>query len=658
MARHSSASEDFSRVALVGNPNVGKSSIFNQLTGLNQTVGNWPGKTVELAEGTLVFDGATLKIADLPGAYSLSSYTEDEVVTRDYLLSRVADVIINVVDATALERNLYLTLQLLEMGLPMILAVNFIDAAYHKGISYDYESLQKRLGMPIIPVDASSGQGLTELMKAVMKAIREPRQQRSPSRLKYGKELERLITEVRNELSSSAASMPNGYSDEWASLKLIEGDAEVKKRVALPACTQERVAAIVASVELMHGEPANVIVASERYSLSHRIVMESLKQEVEKRNAVSEWVSDILTHRVYGYLILVAVLGAIFFAIFQVGGLISEEIDNAFSLLIVALRGSMSSLPPLALDVLLDGMLFGIGAATSIALPYIATFYLALSILEDTGYLPRAAFLLDSLMHKIGLHGKAFIPMLLGFGCSVPACMSCKVMETRRERLLLGALVVLIPCSARTVVILGVPGAYLGMEYALLIYLIDLALVLMLGRILFKALPGSSVGLIMEMPAVRMFKLSEVLKRTWLKTKDFVFTALPFIVLGSVALELASSFGAVDSIVGSFSPITVGLLGLPVATGIAFLFGFLRKEMALVMLAAYAGTTNFALMMTPAQMFVFALVMVIYLPCVATLAALVKEYGAVKAMSITILDICLALGIGAIAMQALMAIGF
>lgn len=658
MAKYSGASGKCFRVALVGNPNVGKSSIFNQLTGLNQTVGNWPGKTVELAEGTLVFKGETLKIADLPGTYSLSSYSEEEVVTRDYLLSRVADVVINVVDAAALERNLYLTLQLLEMELPVILAVNFIDAAYHKGISYDYQSLQKRLGIPIVPVDASSGLGMTELMGTVMRQLREPGHKQVPSRLKYGKEMERLIADIHRELESAGIPMPDGYSKGWVSLKLIEGDAEIKKRVVLPAGMQDSIAAIIAPVESMHGEPANVITASERYSLSHRIVEGSQKPEVEQRNALSEWVSDLLTHRVYGYLILLAVLSIIFFAIFQVGGLISGLIDSAFSSLIIALREALSFLPPLALDLLLDGILFGIGAATSIALPYIATFYLALSILEDTGYLPRAAFLLDSLMHKIGLHGKAFIPMLLGYGCSVPACMGCRVMETRRERLLLGFLVVLIPCSARTVIVLGVPGAYLGMGYALLIYLIDLALVLMLGRILFKALPGESVGLIMEMPSVRIFKPAQVLKRTWLKTKDFVFTALPFIVLGSVAVELASTFGAIGYIVGSFSPITVGILGLPVATGIAFLFGFLRKEMALVMLASYAGTTNFALIMSPAQMLVFALVMVIYLPCVATLAALAKEYGALKAASITLMDICLALGIGAVAMQVLNAIGF
>ncbi len=646
------------KIALVGNPNVGKSSIFNQLTGLNQTVGNWPGKTVELAEGTLVFGGTTIKIVDMPGTYSLSSYSEEEIVTRDFLLSRAADMIINVVDATALERNLYLTLQLLEMGLPIIVTINFVDAAYHKGISYDFKSLQERLGVTVVPVDASSGKGMTELISAAMQQLRSPEAHQSPARPKYGKELERLITDVARELSNAKFSLPEGFSAEWVSLKLIEGDPEIKRRIQLPPDLQSRVSELVSVVESMHGESGNVIAASERYSISHRIVAGALKPKVEEKNALSECVSDLLTHRVYGYLILAAVLGGTFYLIFQAGGFLSALIDSAFSSLIDDLSAALSFLPSLAADLLLNGVVFGIGAATSIALPYIATFYLALSILEDTGYLPRAAFLLDSLMHKIGLHGKAFIPMLLGFGCSVPACMGCRIMETKRERLLLGALIVLIPCSARTIVILGVAGAYLGIEYALLIYIIDILLVLALGRVLFKALPGESVGLIMEMPPVRMFKPTMVLKRTWLKTKDFVFTALPLIVLGSVAVEAASSLGAIDLIVNSFSPVTVGILGLPVATGVALIFGLLRKELALIMLAAYAGTTNFALIMSPAQMFVFALVMVIYLPCVATLAALIKEYGWSRAALIAAMDVALALAVGAAAAQALSIIGF
>ena len=645
------------RIALVGNPNVGKSSIFNQLTGLNQTVGNWPGKTVELAEGTLVFEGATIRIVDMPGTYSLSSYSEEELVTRDFLLSSAADVIINVVDATALERNLYLTLQLLEMGLPIILAVNFIDAAYHKGISFDFKSLQEGLGVTVIPVDASSGQGMTELMGAAMRQLRSRGGSRPP-RPKYGKEMEYLIADVARELHAGNVPLPDGYPIEWISLKLIEGDPEVMRRVKLPPDLLARVSEKTSAVESIHGESANVITASERYSLSHRIVERSLKPKVEARNAISEWVSDLLTHRVYGYLVLAAVLGGTFYLIFQAGGILSGTIDSAFSSVIVYLAAALSFLPPMAVNLLLNGVVFGIGAATSIALPYIATFYIALSIFEDTGYLPRAAFLLDSLMHKIGLHGKAFIPMLLGFGCSVPACMGCRIMETRRECLLLGALVVLIPCSARTIVILGVAGAYLGIGYALLIYLIDMLLVLAIGRVLFKALPGESVGLIMEMPPLRMFKPVAVLKRTWLKTKDFVFTALPLIVLGSVAVEAASSLGAMDAIVNSFSPVTVGILGLPVATGVALIFGLLRKEMALIMLAAYAGTTNFALIMSPAQMFVFTLVMVIYLPCVATLAALIKEYGARRAALIVVMDILLALAVGAVASQMLSIIRF
>ncbi|MEM3485070.1 MAG: ferrous iron transporter B, partial [Candidatus Methanomethyliaceae archaeon] len=347
----------------------------------------------------------------------------------------------------------------------------------------------------------------------------------------------------------------------------------------------------------------------------------------------------------------------VFLLIFSVGSSLSAYIDEFFVWMIESIRPHLQSFDPIFSSLLLDGVIFGLGAATSIALPYVALFYLLLSILEDTGYLPRAAFLLDSLMHKIGLHGKAFIPMLLGYGCSVPACIGCRIMETRRERLLLGALVVLIPCSARTVIILGVAGSYLGPLVALSIYALDLLIVFLIGKLLFKVLPEEPVGLIMEMPPLRMFSITLVLKKTWVKTKDFVYIALPLIVLGSFVVSLASSLNLVDLIVNVISPVTVGLLGLPVATGIAFIFGFLRKELALIMLATYVGTTDFSTLMTPAQMIAFTLVMVLYIPCIATLSALIKEYGLKNALAITLMDVTLALFIGSVGIRVLMALG-
>ena len=641
-------------VALVGNPNVGKSSIFNQLTGLNQSVGNWPGKTVELAEGILIFKGTKIKVVDLPGTYSLSSFSEEEVVTRDFVLSGEPNVIVDIVDASALERNLYLTLQLLEMGAPVVIALNFVDEALKKGIEIKTKSLSEELGVPVVSVVATTGLGLSELVDAAIAKSKNGEGKRPH----YGKEVEGHIIKLANKLQEHDFGIPESCPSEWVAIKLLEGDLAIKKKFPLLSDLEKVTDQLTSEIEELHGEPANVIISSERYSLAHRIVERSVHTHAKPINVTQLRLDNLLTHRVFGYIILFAIMGGIFFLIFAIGGFASSIIDAGFRAFNEALRPALNSFNPLVANLILNGIVFGIGAAASIALPYIATFYFLLSILEDTGYLPRAAFLLDSLMHKIGLHGKAFIPMLLGYGCSVPACIGCRIMETKKERLLLGVLVLLIPCSARTVIILGVVGTYIGVLSALAIYVLDLLIVLILGRLLFKILPGESVGLIMEMPRIRTFKPKLVLKRTWFKTKDFLYMAMPLIIIGSLVVELARVFGIIDLVVGAITPITVGLLGLPASIGIALIFGFLRKELALIMLATYVGTTNFAIIMSPAQMIVFTIVMVLYIPCIATLAALVKEYGIKKAMLITLMDVGLALGVGFLAMEVLRFTGF
>ncbi|MGQ9759759.1 MAG: ferrous iron transport protein B [Candidatus Methanomethylicaceae archaeon] len=633
-------------VALVGNPNVGKSSLFNSLTGLNQWVGNWPGKTVEVAEGTLVFKGKRMRIIDLPGTYSLTSFSEEEVVTRDYVLSGEADAIINVIDATSLERNLFLTLQLMEMNAPIIIALNMIDEAMKKGIEVKADALSKLLGVPVIPIVATSGIGITELMEALLSKPAKSK------RLTYGKEVEAYISQASRHLPQ--LDVP--YPLDWISIKVLEGDPIITSRFIKDKAILDKLSSIMKTMEDLHGEPPSVVIASERYSLSHRIAQKVMVSHTKPAVTLEDRIDVILSHQLIGYIILFSVLSGTFLLIFLVGGTLSTYIDELFGFLIQSMQQPFYAISPLFASLMLDGVIFGIGAATSIALPYVATFYFLLSMLEDTGYLPRAAFLLDSLMHKIGLHGKAFIPMLLGYGCSVPACIGCRIMETKRERLLLGALVVLIPCSARTVIILGVVASYLGVLVALAIYAFDLVLVFAIGRLLFKILPEEPVGLIMEVPPLRMFRITTVLKKTWVKTKDFVYLALPLIVAGSFVVSLAENLNLVDVIVYGLSPITVWLLGLPVKTGIAFVFGFLRKELALIMLATYVGTTNFAAFMTPAQMITFTLVMVLYIPCIATLSALIKEYGLRSALAITSLDVILALFIGGIGIRVLTAL--
>ncbi|MEM2126009.1 MAG: ferrous iron transport protein B [Candidatus Methanosuratincola sp.] len=611
-------------IALVGNPNVGKSALFNQLTGLDQYVGNYPGKTVEIAIGPLVFKGFRIDVVDLPGIYSLSAFSEEEVVARDYVLSRRPDLIVNIIDAMALERNLYLTLQLLEMGVRLVLALNFVEDAKAKGIQIDTNSLSRELGIPVIAVNAISGSGIAELVEVAISHIRT----QPPKRPRYGKEVETRISELSEAIRTTDFGIPSSLSPDWVAVKLLEGDPLMLERFPKLAHLENKIRIMKNDLERIHGEEPSVVIASERYSAIHRIVKSSSVMCSSPITTRSERIEALLTHRYFGYVILSLVLSGMFFSIFALGGKISEIFEEGSNLLIDQIGDILltQGIAQPVMELLVNGVLFGVTAALSIVISYIFLFYLALSILEDTGYLPRAAFLLDSLMHKLGLHGKAFIPMLLGYGCSVPACISCRIMETWKERVILGALVVMIPCSARSVIILGVTAQYLGFAAAMGIYFLDILVVVGIGRLLFRTMPGESVGLIMEMPRIRLFKPLMVLKKTWVKTKDFIYIGLPLIVVGSVMIAALQTSGLMDQAVLVLSPFTYGLLGMPAEVGISIIFGMLRKEMALVMLATYANTLDFSSFMSPVQMAVFTVFMVLYIPCVATIAALLKEY--------------------------------
>jgi ferrous iron transport protein B len=299
------------------------------------------------------------------------------------------------------------------------------------------------------------------------------------------------------------------------------------------------------------------------------------------------------------------------------------------------------------------GIIEGIIAGVTIVLPYIIPFYIILYFLENSGYLSRIAFLMDNVMHKIGLHGKAFIPLMLGYGCNVPACLGCRIMETQRERLLAAFVTTLVPCAARTVIILGLVGKFLGIQWALALYLFDLLIIFALGRLAFKVVPGEPTALIMEMHDYRWPHLKTVLKQTWFRVVEFIKIAFPLIIVGSLVLKLAEVSGLLEPITTVLSPVTVVWLGLPAITGITLIFGILRKELALIMLATLLGTANFAQVLTPVQMIVFTLVAMFYIPCIATVAALVKEFGWKKALFITVFEIAFAIILGGVALRLL-----
>jgi len=640
------------RIALAGNANVGKSAIFNQLTGLNQIIGNWPGKTVERAEGTLHFKGYTIRIIDLPGIYSLSTFSMEEIVSRDYIAVEKPDVIINVVDASALERNLYFTFQLLELKVPVIIALNQVDFAAKKGIKIDAQKLSEVLGVSVVPTVAITGSGINELLSKAI-AVINGEEKLKPLEITYRKEVEDKIRKIEKLVSTRLKHLCTVYPARWVAVKLLERDADVVGKVKNyedGIKILEQTEKLSSELEKTQGESLAVALASERYCHANEIARQVTIIESPPKITLEQKLDAVTTHKIFGYPILAVVVVAMFSLIFLGGNFVSvglEALFENFSAHAVAFLSLF--LPTTAVDLISRGVLDGLLAGISIALPYIVPFYVLLAVLEDSGYLPRAAFLMDNLMHKIGLHGKAFIPIMLGYGCSVPACIGCRIMETQRERFLTAFVVVLIPCAARTVVILGLVGRYVGLHAALALYIFDLILVFLLGRIAFKALPGEPVGLIMEMPPYKKPQTKNIIIKTWARTKDFVFMAFPIIIIGSIAIEALAISGLMNYIVEGAAPIVNGWLGLPAVSGIPLIFGILRKELTLILLSGLIPLES----LTAVQMIVFALVIMIYIPCIATFAACVREFGWKKALAIAVIDIGFAVFLGGIAYRLL-----
>ena len=633
-------------IALAGNANVGKSVIFNQLTGLHQHIGNWPGKTVEKAEGTLHFKGYTIDFVDLPGIYSLSTYSIEELVSREYIATKKPDLVINVVDASLLERNLFFTLQLLELETPLLIALNQIDLAKKKGIKIDYEKAEKTLGVPVVPTIAISGKGIYKMLEIAIEVI-EKKRKIEPLKPRYGKEIEERIEKLVKLLDKTQLK----YPARWIAIKLLDEDKEVEKEVRE---VSPKIAVIAeklrAEVEEIHGHSCPTVVTSERYQIASSISKEIQEITAPLKTPLREKLHAVTTHKIFGYPIMIATVLAVFVAIFTFGDFTSAILGDFF----FGLKPAFDSvLGTGILGELVWGAIEGIVGGITIALPYILPFYFILYLFEDSGYLSRIAFLMDNLMHKMGLHGKAFIPVMLSFGCNVPGCLGCRIMETARERLLTAFVVTLVPCAATSVIILGLVGAFVGIEWALFLYVINLIIIFVLGRIAFKALPGEPTELIMEMSDYKVPHIKTVAKQTWFRLREFIVMAFPLIIAGSFIIKIAEIANLLEPIATVLSPVTVTWLGLPVVTGIALIFGVLRKELTLIMLASLLGTTNFALVLTPVQMIVFTLVVMLYIPCVATIGALVKEFGWKKSAVITVTEILFALILGGIAFRLL-----
>lgn len=635
------------RIALAGNANVGKSALFNHLTGLHQHIGNWPGKTIEKAEGTLNYKGATLDVIDLPGIYSLSAFSIEELISRDYIAKEKPDVVINVVDASVLERNLFFTSQLLELGRPVVVALNMMDIAVSRGIEVDAKRLSSLLGVPVVPIVAIKGIGVSDLMDEALKAMERPE---APSYLRFRKGIEESV----QKLSGGIEGLELDYPPRWVAIKLLEEDESITGLVAeeAPQVLKE-VRALLKRIEKGCGQSGSVAISSERYSAAERIARGCMQLK-EADIPLSQRLDNILLDRFLGYIFLAIVAALIFLIIFSFGELASGLLLDSFGPIKASIGAYMGEGP--LQELLVGGILEGLLAGISIALPYLIPFYIILAVLEDSGYLARMAFLMDAVMHRIGLHGKAFIPMILAYGCNVPGCLSCRVLETQRSRLLASFVVTLIPCAAVTVVVMGLVATYVGLEWALGLYALNLAVILVLGRIAMKVLPGEPVGLIMEMPSYKMPSIRNTLLQAWRSIRSFIYMAIPVIVLSTFAIKLVEVLGWLEPFSDSLSPITVGWLGLPSIVGITLIFGILRKELTIIMLAALLGTSAFDTVLTPIQMITFAIVTMFYVPCAATIAALNKELGWKNALSITVFEIVFAILLAGAAARVLAAL--
>lgn len=638
------------RFALAGNANVGKSVIFNQLTGLHQHIGNWPGKTVEKAEGTLHFKGYEIDVIDLPGIYSLSTFSLEEVISREYIAFEKPDLVINVVDASVLERNLFFTLQLIELETPLIIVLNQVDIAQRKGIRIDHKKLSEILGVPVIPTVAVKGIGIYNLLEAAVETVE--RGVRSPRRIEYGKEIEEKIEKI----AAAIRGIDLSYPARWTAIKILEGDKKIEEEVKRADPDIIWLAQKMArEIERIHGHSCSTVITSERYEVAGKIAREVQRIQSVIKPTLGQRLHDVTTSRVLGYPIMLLVMLSVFYVIFTFG-------DYASTLLSDLLYGLEPLLDPFLIgglikEIVWSGVIEGVIAGVTIALPYIVPFYFILYILEDSGYLSRIAFLMDVVMHKIGLHGKAFIPVMLAYGCNVPACLGCRIMETERERFLAAFVVTLIPCAATTVVVLGLVGKFVSIEWALLLYVVDLAIIFSLGRVAFKGLPGEPTELIMEMHEFRMPHLRTVISQTWFRLEEFIKIAFPLIIVSSLTIKVIELAGLFEPISVLMSPVTVGWLGLRREMGIALIFGILRKELTLIMLATILGTTNFGVVLTPIQMIVYGLITMLYIPCIATIAAFIKEFGWKKAVFITFFEVFFAILVGGITLRILEPLG-
>lgn len=641
---------DKKTIAIIGNPNSGKTTLFNRLTGSNQHVGNWPGVTVDRKTGHICHDGAGIDIVDLPGIYSLSPYTQEEIIAREFVLSDELDGILNIVDAANIERNLYLTLQLVALGLPMVVALGFMDDVRAQGIEIDCEEMSARLGVLVVPISAKKGENMHDLLDALAHGMRAPAQQ--PAYLHGVGAAIRRASGLLRPLPLRACSLP------FYAAKLLEGDKamwEQMDRRGMPKKIREELNTIAAGMQ-SHANQTDkeMVLADALYDYIEELVRASYRRPAVHKATVTERIDRIVLHRVWALPIFAFFMFLMFWCTFgPFGSWLGDGMEYLIQgVLSPAIRELLTTVQaaPWMIGLVCDGVIGGVGGVLSF-LPQIVILFFFLSVLEDTGYLARVAFIMDTLLRRIGLSGKSFVPMLMGFGCTTPAVMAARTMENDDDRRMTIMLTPFMSCGAKLPVYALVAGALFGENQGLVVislYVLGILMGIVAGFILKKTVfKGVSSGFVLELPTYRMPSFKGTVLNMWQKAKDFITRAGTVIFLMSVVIWLLQNFtpalavaqDAGESILGVFGTAIAPVFG-PLGFGnwqesVALLTGLVAKEAVVSTMSVLYGAGGDSAVLsgllgsvfTPLTGYSFLVFTLLYMPCMSAFATIKREMG-------------------------------
>ena len=649
--------------ALVGNQNCGKTTLFNQLTGSNQHVGNFPGVTVERKSGT-ARSHKDCTIVDLPGIYAFRPYTDEEIVTRDFILDEKPDGIINIIDATNIERNLYLTLQLMELQTPMVLALNMMDEVRGNGGSVDVEALSQALGIPVVPISAVKNEGVQELMDTAVQTAKQRHLPQVTDFCPFGP-VHRCIHAVCHMIEDHAKEM--GLPVRFAATKLIENDPILREKLQVHDNELEAMEHAVDQMEAECGLDRNAALADMRYTFIEDVCAKTVvKCQESREHRRSERIDRVLTGKYSAIPVFLLVMMAIFYLTFNViGKVLSDWLAMGIDWLtgVVDLGLTAYGINPVVHSLIVDGIFTGVGTVLSF-LPIIVTLFFFLSILEDTGYMARVAFVMDQLLRKIGLSGRSIVPMLIGFGCSVPAIMATRTLSSERDRKMTILLTPFMSCSAK-ILIYGVFSAAFFPRHAALVmiglYVTGILVGILAAMVLDQtAFRGNPVPFVMELPNYRFPSLKSVLLLMWDKAKDFLERAFTVIFVATIVIWFLQTFDTRLNVVTDQTESLLAMIGAliaPIFTPLGFgdwraatalISGFIAKESVVSTLGVLLGSASdvgaaLGTMFAPVTAVSFLVFTLLYTPCVAAITAVRRELGSGwKAAGVALLQCCVA----------------